>query len=355
MAKTTMKAFVVEKPKQWSVKEVPIPKPGPKQVLIRMETSGVCHTDLHAANYDWLVEPKYPLIPGHEGIGIVEKLGPGCTRLKKGDRVCLAWLHDACGLCEWCLQGEETLCPKQNMSAYTFDGSFAEYAIGHEDYVGIVPEGLDLITGAPVVCAGVTTYKAIKRAKARPGYWMVVIGVGGLGQLAIQYAKAMGYRPIGIDLTDEKCELALKSGAEFAFNSKKDPNFIQKLIEKTGGGAHAVINTSVATIAGEQGMEMLRRGGRQVLVGLPSKDKLGKDNIGVSVFWTVLFERELAGSIVGTRLDLQESLQYAAEGKVKSEVTKVIKLEEVSEVFEKLQKGEFLGRAVIDFGYRGKK
>lgn len=344
-----MKAFVVTEPKKWSVKEVDVPKPKYKEVLIEMETSGICHTDLHAANYDWLVEPKYPLIPGHEGIGKVVALGEGCTRLKIGDRVALAWLHDACGYCEYCLTGRETLCPNQNMSAYTKDGSYAEYAIGHEDYVGLVPEKLDIITGAPVVCAGVTTYKSLKQTKAKAGNFVAVIGVGGLGQMAIQYAKAMGLRPIGIDLSDEKCELALKSGAEYAFNSAKDPKFIEKIIEVTNGGVHAVVNTSVHPSVAEQGMDMLRRGGRQVLVGLPAKDKHGKDDFKVSIFWSVLLERELAGSIVGTRQDLAEALEYAAEGKVKSEVTKVVKLEEVSDIFDKLQKGEFLGRAVIDF------
>lgn len=344
-----MKAFVVTEPKKWSVKKVDVPKPKYKEVLIEMETSGICHTDLHAANYDWLVEPKYPLIPGHEGIGKVVALGEGCTRLKIGDRVALAWLHDACGYCEFCLTGRETLCPNQNMSAYTKDGSYAEYAIGHEDYVGLVPEKLDIVTGAPVVCAGVTTYKSLKQTKAKAGNFVAVIGVGGLGQMAIQYAKAMGLRPIGVDLQDEKCELALKSGAEYAFNSAKDPKFIEKIIEVTGGGVHAVVNTSVHPSAAEQGMDMLRRGGRQVLVGLPAKDKHGKDDFKVSIFWSVLLERELAGSIVGTRQDLAEALEYAAEGKVKSEVTKVVKLEEVADIFEKLQKGEFLGRAVIDF------
>ncbi|MCA8839877.1 zinc-dependent alcohol dehydrogenase [Mycoplasmopsis bovis] len=344
-----MKAFVVTEPKKWSVKEVDVPKPKYKEVLIEMETSGICHTDLHAANYDWLVEPKYPLIPGHEGIGKVVALGEGCTRLKIGDRVALAWLYDACGYCEFCLTGRETLCPNQNMSAYTKDGSYAEYAIGHEDYVGLVPEKLDIVTGAPIVCAGVTTYKSLKQTKAKAGNFVAVIGVGGLGQMAIQYAKAMGLRPIGVDLQDEKCELALKSGAEYAFNSAKDPKFIEKIIEVTGGGVHAVVNTSVHPSAAEQGMDMLRRGGRQVLVGLPAKDKHGKDDFKVSIFWSVLLERELAGSIVGTRQDLAEALEYAAEGKVKSEVTKVVKLEEVADIFEKLQKGEFLGRAVIDF------
>ncbi len=344
-----MKAFVVTEPKKWSVKEVDVPNPKYKEVLIEMETSGICHTDLHAANYDWLVEPKYPLIPGHEGIGKVVALGEGCTRLKIGDRVALAWLHDACGYCEFCLTGRETLCPNQNMSAYTKDGSYAEYAIGHEDYVGLVPKKLDIVTGAPVVCAGVTTYKSLKQTKAKAGNFVAVIGVGGLGQMAIQYAKAMGLRPIGVDLQDEKCELALKSGAEYAFNSAKDPKFIEKIIEVTGGGVHAVVNTSVHPSAAEQGMDMLRRGGRQVLVGLPAKDKHGKDDFKVSIFWSVLLERELAGSIVGTRQDLAEALEYAAEGKVKSEVTKVVKLEKVADIFEKLQKGEFLGRAVIDF------
>lgn len=169
------------------------------------------------------------------------------------------------------------------MSAYTKDGSYAEYAIGHEDFVGLVPKNLDIVTGAPVVCAGVTTYKAVKQAKLKPGDFVAVIGVGGLGQMAIQYAKAMGYRPIGIDLNDDKVALALKSGAEFAFNSKK-VNAVEEVIKATQGGVHGVINTSVATAAANQGMEMLRRGGRQVLVGLPAKDKLGKDEFGVSVF-----------------------------------------------------------------------
>ncbi|MGX9339679.1 MULTISPECIES: alcohol dehydrogenase AdhP [unclassified Mycoplasma] len=346
---TKMKAFVVRGPKDWSITEVAIPKPKYKEVLIKMETSGICHTDLHAANADWLVDPKYPLIPGHEGIGIVSELGEGCTRLKVGDRVGLAWLHDTCGHCEFCLTGRETLCPNQNMTAYTKDGTFAEYAIGHEDYVAIIPEKFDIVSGAPIICAGVTTYKALKRTNIKPNNYVAVIGVGGLGQLAIQYANAMGYKAIGIDISDDKVDLALKSKAVAAFNSRKDPDFISKIMQLTNGGVHAVINTSVHPTAAEQGMAILRRGGRQVLVGLPAKDAMGKVDINVSIFWTVLLEKELVGSIVGTRQDLKEAIEYAAEGKVKSEVTKIVKLEDVEEIFEKLEKGEFLGRAVIDF------
>ncbi|WP_121940955.1 alcohol dehydrogenase AdhP [Metamycoplasma subdolum] len=344
-----MKAFVVRSPKNWKVEEVEIPKPKYKEVLIKMETSGICHTDLHAANFDWLIQPKYPLIPGHEGIGIITKLGEGCTRFKVGDRVALAWLHDSCGHCEFCLTGRETLCEKQNMTAYTKDGTFAEYAIGHEDFVAKVPESLDIVSGAPIVCAGVTTYKALKRANLHPGDYVAIIGVGGLGQLAIQYAKAMGYVPIGIDIFEEKLQLALKSGAIAAFNSKEDPKFYEKIKKLTEGGVHAVINTSVYPSAAELAMNALRRGGRQVLVGLPAKDKLGKDDIKISIFWTVLCQYEIVGSIVGTRQDLKEAIDYAAKGKVKSEITKVVKLEEVANIFEKLEKGKFLGRAVIDF------
>ncbi len=339
----TMRAFVVDSPENWSVKEVDIPKPLNKEVLIKMETSGVCHTDLHAARFDWPVEPKFPLIPGHEGIGIVTELGEGCTRLKVGDRVALAWLHDACGDCEFCLTGRETLCTKQNMTAYTKDGSFGEFAIGHEDFVGIVPKKLDIIAGAPVVCAGVTTYKAIKRSNAKPGDWLAVIGVGGLGQLAIQYATAMGLKVLAVDIDDAKSELALRAGAKLAVNGKKeDPvKFVKKV---TNGGVQAVVNTSVAPIAFEQGFEMLKPGGREVLVGLPANDK-----ISISIFWTVLQGKEIVGSIVGTRQDLKEALEYAAEGTVKSEITKVISLDEVSDIFGQLQKGTFVGRAVIDF------
>ncbi|AZZ65794.1 alcohol dehydrogenase AdhP [Metamycoplasma phocicerebrale] len=344
-----MKAFVVESPKKWSIKEINIPEPKYKEVLIKMEASGVCHTDLHAANNDWLIKPKYPLTPGHEGIGIVAKLGKGCTRLKIGDRVGLAWLHDACGHCEYCLKGRETLCENQNMTAYTKDGSFAEYAIGHEDFVAIIPENLDIISGAPIICAGVTTYKAIKKANLIANQYCAVIGIGGLGQLAIQYAKAMGYKPIGIDISNDKVELALKSGAIKAYNSLENSNFIEDIIKYTKGGVHAIINTSVASKAAYQAMNILRKGGRQVLVGLPSKDENGKDEFSISIFKTVLNEREIVGSIVGTRQDLQEALLFAAEGKVKSEITKIIKLEEVSEIFKKLEKGEFVGRAVIDF------
>ncbi len=339
----TMKAFVAEAPKKWGIKEVPIPEPKENEVLIKMETSGICHTDLHAANFDWPVEPKYPLIPGHEGIGKIEKLGPGVTKWKIGDRVALAWLHDTCGECEFCLTGKETLCANQNMTAYTKDGSFAEYAIGNANFIVEVPKKLDIISGAPVVCAGVTTYKAIKRTEAKPGDWITVIGVGGLGQLAIQYASAMGYKVAAVDVSDDKIKLAKKSGAKIGVNAtKEDP--VKFMQEKLNGGPQAVVNTAVAPIAFEQGFKMLKNGGREVLVGLPANDELK-----ISIFWTVLQGKEIVGSIVGTRQDLKEALDYAANGEVKSEITKVVKLDQVSDIFEKLEKGTFLGRAVIDF------
>ncbi|MCK5807294.1 MAG: alcohol dehydrogenase AdhP [Mycoplasmataceae bacterium] len=347
-----MKAFLVEAPGKWSVKEVNVPKPKKGEVLIKMETSGVCHTDLHAANFDWPVEPKFPLIPGHEGIGLVAELGEGVTEHKIGDRVALAWLHDTCGECEYCLNTDkdnmETLCPNQNMTAYTVDGSFGEYAIGNSKFIAKVPEGLDILSGAPVVCAGVTTYKAVKRANVKPGGWITVIGIGGLGQLAVQYAKALGYKVIAVDIQDEKIELALNSGADFAVNSLKE-DAIAFVKEKTGGlGTHGAINTSISQVAFNSSFEMLRPGGRSVLVGLPSKVG-GGDQMTVPIFFTVLQGKEVVGSIVGTRKDLKEALQFAADGKVKSKITKVIKLEEVEDMFKALEEGTFVGRAVIDY------
>src|SRR5579859_6636465 len=204
-----MKAAVVRGlGKPLSIEEVPIPVPGPGEVLIRIVSSGVCHTDLHAADGDWPVKPVPPFIPGHEGAGIVAALGPGVTRLKEGDAVGIAWLHDACGCCEHCTTGWETLCEQQHDSGYSVNGTFAEYAIGAADYVARFPPNIDFAQMAPILCAGVTTYKGIKETEARPGEWIAISGIGGLGHVAIQYAKAMGLHVAALDVTEEKLALA---------------------------------------------------------------------------------------------------------------------------------------------------
>jgi alcohol dehydrogenase, propanol-preferring len=337
-----MKAAVVEKfGDPLVVREVPVPEPGPGQALVEIIASGVCHTDLHAADGDWPVKPHVPFTPGHEGAGIVVALGPGVTHLKEGDRVGIAWLHSACGHCEFCLSGWETLCVEQKNSGYSVNGSFAQYALAQADYLGRLPKNLSFVEAAPILCAGVTTYKGLKETETRPGEWVVISGAGGLGHIAIQYAKAMGMHVAAVDLGPEKIALAKKLGAELAIDAKTQdpPTEIQERI----GGAHGVLVTAVSTIAFRQAIGMLRRGGTCVLNGLPPGE------FPVSIFDVVLNRYTIRGSIVGTRLDLEEALTFAAEGKVKATI-ETQPLESINDVLKRLKAGKVNGRIVLGIG-----
>jgi propanol-preferring alcohol dehydrogenase len=336
----TMKAAIVEKFGQpLVVREVPIPTPGPGQALVQVMATGVCHTDLHAVDGDWPIKPTPPFTPGHEGAGIVAALGSGVTHLKEGDRVGIAWLHSACGHCDYCLAGWETLCPEQQNSGYSVDGSFAEYALGQADYLGRIPKNLSFVEAAPILCAGVTTYKGLKMTEARPGEWVVISGIGGLGHIAVQYARAMGLHVAAVDLGTEKMALARKLGAEITIDAKtQDPT---KEVQKQIGGAHGALVTAVSPIAFKQAVGMLRRGGTCVLNGLPPGE------FPVSIFDVVLNGYTIRGSIVGTRLDLEESLKFAAEGKVKATI-ETLPLESVNDVFSRLKAGKINGRVVLD-------
>ena len=189
----TMKAAVVrEFGKPLTIEEVPVPRPDPGHVLVKIEACGVCHTDLHAAQGDWPVKPNPPFIPGHEGVGYVAAVGAGVTHVKEGDRVGIPWLYTACGHCEHCLGGWETLCEQQKNTGYSVNGGFAQYALADANFVGLLPGSVDLIEIAPVLCAGVTVYKGLKVTDTKPGNWVVISGIGGLGHMAVQYAKAMG-------------------------------------------------------------------------------------------------------------------------------------------------------------------
>ena len=338
----TMKAAVVERfGEPLAVQEVPVPTPGPGQVLVEIVASGVCHTDLHAAEGDWPVKPTVPFIPGHEGAGVVVALGPGVTHLKEGDRVGIAWLHSACGHCEFCLSGWETLCPEQKNSGYSVDGSFAQYTVARADYLGRIPNQLSLVDAAPILCAGVTTYKGLKQTGTRPGEWVVISGAGGLGHVAIQYAKAMGMHVAAVDLGADKMALARSLGAEITIDAKTQdpPAEIQKQI----GGAQGVLVTAVSTIAFKQAIGMLRRGGTCVLNGLPPGE------FPVSIFDVVLNGYTIRGSIVGTRKDLEEALTFAAEGKVKATI-ETLPLDSINDVFSRLKTGKVNGRVVLGIG-----
>lgn len=338
---SVMKAAVVRGfGKPLTIEEVPVPEPGPGEVLVKIVASGVCHTDLHAANGDWPVKPTPPFIPGHEGAGYVAALGPGVTNLKEGDPVGIAWLHDACGCCEHCITGWETLCEHQHMSGYTVNGSFAEYAIGNAAYVARLPERPDFAALAPILCAGVTTYKGIKETEARPGEWIAISGIGGLGHVAVQYAKAMGLHVAALDVGEEKLALAKSLGADVAIDARSK-SAAADVVKATGGGAHGVLVTAVSVPAFGQALHYVRRKGTVSLVGLPPGD------FPTPIFDVVLKRITVRGSIVGTRKDLQEAVDFAAEGKVEAHLHKTT-LERINNVFEDLDHGRVDGRMVLE-------
>lgn len=320
------------------LKEVPVPVPHAGQVLIRVEASGVCHTDVHAADGDWPIKPRLPFIPGHEGAGYVVAVGPGVTTLKEGDRVGVPWLHSACGKCTYCLAGWETLCPHQQNTGYSVNGAFAEYMLAAADYTAVLPTSLGLVEAAPILCAGVTTYKGLKETDTQPGNWVVISGIGGLGHIAIQYALAMGLHVAAVDTQDDKLDLARELGAELTVNATNcnPAEFIQESI----GGAHGALITAVSPCAFSQGLGMLRRRGTCVLVGLPPGD------FPTPIFDVVLKRLTIRGSIVGTRLDLQEALQFAALGKV-TPIIELQSLTAINTVIERLKDGQVSGRVVL--------
>ena len=337
----TMKAAVVRAFKEpLVIQEVPVPAPGAGQILVKIAASGVCHTDLHAADGDWPVKPKPPFIPGHEGVGHVAAVGAGVSHVKEGDRVGVPWLYTACGHCRHCLGGWETLCEQQQNTGYSVNGGFAEYVVADPDYVGHLPGKVSFVEIAPILCAGVTVYKALKVTDTRPGDWVVISGIGGLGHVAVQYAKAMGLNVIAVDVDDTKLELARKLGASLGVNARKaDP---AAFVKKEVGGAQGVLVTAVSPKAFEQAMGVVRRGGTVSLVGLPPGD------FPLSIFNTVLNGITVRGSIVGTRLDLQEALDFAGQGKVKATVA-TERLESINDIFSRMRAGDIQGRVVIDF------
>jgi alcohol dehydrogenase, propanol-preferring len=336
---TTMKAAVVEDfTKPLVVKQVPKPVAGRGEIVVRIETSGLCHTDIHAAHGDWPVKPTPPFIPGHEGCGIIEQVGPGVIEVALGDRVVVPWLGYACGTCDYCVSGRETLCLAQENTGYSVDGGFAEYVKASARYVVKVPAGVDPVDAAPLACAGVTTYKAVKVAGTRPSDLVAIFGIGGLGHLALQYARIAGGRVIAVDVHDEKLALAKELGAEFTVNAaKEDPvEAIQKL-----GGADQAIALAVSPKAFEQAYGSLRRGGTLVFVALPADN-----TVELPIFETVLNGITVVGSIVGTRVDLREVFELHAAGLTKV-ITEVRSLDTVNESIEDVDAGRVPARIVF--------
>ena len=335
-----MKAAVTHGYKQpLVIEERPTPHIEGHDVLVKIHACGVCHTDLHACHGDWPVKATLPLVPGHEGVGEIVALGDQVSHLSIGDRVGIPWLYSACGHCEYCLSGDENLCLAQQNAGYSVDGSYAEYCKAHGDYVIKIPDNLSYVAAAPLFCAGVTTYKALKVAQIKPGDWVAIFGIGGLGHLAVQYAVAMGLNVVAIDTGADKLTLAKELGAEICLDFKTD-DVVAQILTQTQGGVHASICTAVSKAGFEQSYRAIRRGGKCVLVGLPPEE------MPIPIFDTVLNGVSIIGSIVGTRQDLVECLDFAARGKVKA-ITIEKSLEDINAIFTDMIEGEINGRVVM--------
>lgn len=321
------------------IEEMLVREPGDNEILVKVIACGVCHTDLHACEGDWPAKPKMPLVPGHEAIGYVVALGHSVKNVQEGDIVGVPWLYSACGCCDYCYTGWETLCESQKNGGYSVDGGFAEYVVADARYVARFPSGINFAEMAPIICAGVTVYKGLKETGAKPGEWVGISGIGGLGHLAIQYAKAMGLHVAAIDIAEDKLKLAKELGADVTVNAKEnDPGLFLK---KETGGMHGMLVTAPSTMAFNQALGALRRKGVLSLNGLPS------GTFDLSIFDTVINGTTIKGSIVGTRKDMEEAIAFAVEGKVKATV-KTARLEDINTVFDEMKKGDISGRMVLE-------
>ncbi len=323
-----------------AIEEVETPSPGPGEVLVKVEACGVCHSDLHLAQGDWDMLrgiTKMPLIGGHEIAGVVSAAGDAVTDLKVGDRVGVPWLYWTCGECEYCRAGRETLCNKQKITGCTVDGGFAEYIKAPASHAAKLPEGLSAEEAAPLLCAGLTVYKALKNSGIAKGERLAVFGVGGLGHIAVQIGHAMGAQVCAIDIADDKLELARSLRAEWTVNSATEQ--VPKKLRAIGS-AHVVLVTSASAAAYETALRCLRKGGTLAVVGMPNEP------FKVSAVALVAGETRIVASAVGTREDLRELFELVAKFPIRCHVT-TRSLDELPAVFEEMKQGALLGRAVI--------
>jgi propanol-preferring alcohol dehydrogenase len=305
-----------------------------------MEACGLCHTDIHAVHGDWPVRPVVPFVPGHEGIGIVEERGDDVRTPRVGDRVAIPWLGFACGDCRYCIDGRETLCERQQNSGYSVDGAFAEYAVASARFVVPVPEGISAVDAAPLSCAGVTTYKALKIARIVPTERVAVFGIGGLGHLAVQYARLMGALVTAVDVEADKLDLAETLGADQMVNAAEmDP---VKAIHDRGGADVALVLAASPRVF-EQAFASLRRGGRLICVALPAESTMN-----ISIFDTVIKGISVIGSIVGTRQDVAEVFALHAAGRT-TIVSESRKLDDVNTAIDEVLSGKVQARLVFEF------
>jgi alcohol dehydrogenase, propanol-preferring len=328
---------------QLEYKDIPVPVPADDEILINIKFSGVCHTDLHAWQGDWPLATKLPLVGGHEGAGVVVAKGAAVTNFEIGDHAGVKWLNKSCLSCEFCMKGAESNCPAQVLSGYTHDGSFQQYATANAAHASPIDKDIDLAEVAPILCAGITVYKALKVSGARPGEWVLITGAGGgLGTLCIQYARAMGFRVIGIDSGIEKKNEVMLLGGEHFVDFKESKDVVAEVKKVTEGGPHAVVHCAVSEGVIAQSTEYVRPTGTIVLVGLPQNAYAKSE-----VFSHVVNSINIKGSYVGNREDGVEAIDFFRRGLVKSPI-KIVGLSDLPEVFEKMKAQQIVGRYVLD-------
>ena len=336
-----MKAAILHELKgPLTIEEVVQPKPAAHEVLIEVQACGVCHSDLHVANGDWppiVPITKTPLILGHEIAGRVVEKGNSVNDLEIGDRVGVPWVHWTCGECEFCREGNENLCTKQQITGVTVDGGYAEFVKAPSSHALKIPDGLTCVEAAPLFCAGVTVYRALQRAKIQPGQRLAVFGVGGLGHLAVQIGRSMDAIVTAVDVSEEKLAHARSAGASITLNTATT-NVVKEL--RRAGGVHAALVTSAAKAAYDAAYPSVRPGGILLVVGLPS------ESICFPPILLAALELHIQASSVGTRQDLRELLAMAAAGKVHCQVA-TRPLAQVNEVLEQLRHGNVSGRIVL--------
>jgi alcohol dehydrogenase, propanol-preferring len=341
--KDKMKAAIVREFKEpLHIEETDTPKPGLDEVLIKIEACGVCHSDLHLAEGDWpqmMKIVKRPLILGHEAVGHIVEKGDEVKELRIGDRVGVAWIHYACGVCELCLEGNENLCPKQQITGATVDGGYAELMKAKASHVIKVPDNLTSEEAAPLFCAGVTVYRAIKKTDLQADQRVAIFGIGGLGHLAVQIAKSFGAEVIAIDVSEDKLAFARSLGASHTINAVTE-NTVKRMASL--GGAHVALVTSAAKAAYDSAFYSLRAGGTIAVIGLPAEP------LTFPAIAMVAREARIVASAVGTREDVREVLELAASGKLHCQI-ETRSLEQINETLDEMRQGKLSGRVVLKF------
>ncbi|KAL0490311.1 alcohol dehydrogenase [Acrasis kona] len=319
-----------------------VPEPNVHQIIVNIKYTGVCHTDLHTLRGEWPRNVQVPWIGGHEGAGIVVKVGSAVSEVEVGDAVGIKWINSTCNNCEFCMASHESNCQSATYTGFTVDGTFQQYAATSGRYVTKIPKNVSLEDAAPIMCAGVTVYRALKEANVRVGEWVVLPGAGGgLGHLAVQYARAMGLRVLGIDTGDDKEKLVKQLGAEVFIDYIKCKNVVEQVKMFTNGGPHATLVLSTSSESYNQAIQWSRPRSTLVTVSLPPNAKLNAD-----IFSLTVKSLRIVGSYVGNRLDAVEALDYVARGLVKPHY-KILPFRDLPKVFEQMSEAKVTGRIVL--------